>query len=264
MNREFIESLLQDLLAGERSSAEVTEELAGFSWQSNLGHSQVDLHRELRTGFSEVVLAEKKTVEQLQDIAAELVSRNQNLLITRVPEEKATVVLSFLKQRFPSVSFSFHPEADILTGIVRAPRVLPGSIGIVSAGTSDFKVASEARLTAEFFGAKVKSYPDCGVAGLHRLLGRLDELRKEDLLIAIAGMEGALPSVLAGLVEAPVLAVPVSSGYGAHLGGVTPLLSMLSSCSGPLAVLNIDNGFGAAQFACAVLRRSVQIQIAER
>lgn len=206
---------------------------------TNLGHSRIDHDRHHRTGAPEVIYGEGKTSMQIIDIAEVLLEKGSNVLVTRLSEDSADK----FRNHFPDAVYSSIARAAT---IARTPVAKTSSfVAVVSAGTSDQPVAEEAALTAEFLGSTVKRYYDCGVAGLHRLLSELDSLREARVLVAVAGMEGALPSVLAGLVKSPVIAVPTSVGYGANLKGVATLLAMLNSCANGISVVNIDNGFGA-------------------
>lgn len=212
-------------------------------------HSVVDLERENRQGYAEVIYAEHKQPEQVRDIAVKLVDAGQNLLATRATAAHYDAVKSVL----PKVAF------DELGGIIHYQQKPSdyqtyGRIAVVCAGTSDLPVAQEAALTAEFLGNEVLRVNDVGVAGLHRLLKRIDEIRECQVVIVVAGMEGALPSVVAGLIDKPLIAVPTSVGYGASFGGVSALLGMLNSCGSGVSVVNIDNGFGAAYQASLINR----------
>lgn len=207
---------------------------------AQLEHSRLDLDRERRTGAPEVIYGAGKTPDQIIDIATSLLSHGSKVLATRLSNDAAQA----LCHTFPDAIYS--PIAHLVT-IVRSTPSPPKEthIAIVSAGTSDQSVAEEAALTAEFLGSTVCRYYDCGVAGLHRIFEELEDIRSARVIVAVAGMEGALPSVIAGLVKTPVIAVPTSVGYGANLGGITTLLAMLNSCSNGVSVVNIDNGFGA-------------------
>ena len=205
----------------------------------DLGFAQVDTHRALRKGFPEVIFGEGKTPAQVAAIAARLFAANDRVLITRIGPEHVRV----LKKKF---RHAVHHEMARCVSIQKKPLPKrPGAIAVVCAGTSDLPVAEEAAVTAEIMGNSVVSINDVGVAGLHRLLSRVEALRSVNVIIAVAGMEGALPSVIAGLVSRPVIAVPTSIGYGANLGGIAALLAMLNSCGSGVTVVNIDNGFGA-------------------
>ena len=214
----------------------------------DLGFAHLDLHRQVRTGHPEVVFGQGKTPEQVCAILERLHEHGQDAIVTRVEAEKARHV----QEALPSVRW--YPLPRILAWRAQTqPDPAPhGRIGVVSAGTSDLPVAEEAALVAELFGNRVDRHWDVGVAGIHRLLGRLDALREARVLIVVAGMEGALASVVAGLVDKPVIAVPTSVGYGANLGGIAALLTMLNSCASGVSVVNIDNGFGAAMQASLI------------
>jgi pyridinium-3,5-biscarboxylic acid mononucleotide synthase len=214
----------------------------------DLGFAKVDHHRGLRDGFPEVVLAMGKTPAQVAAIAERLAERGGRLLVTRATGEHATAVREVLPDA------EYHETARAITLERRAVPRAPGVL-VVCAGTSDLPVAEEAAITAEMMGNEVARIADVGVAGIHRLLDRLEELRAARVLVVCAGMEGALPSVVGGLVEAPVIAVPTSVGYGASFGGLAALLGMLNSCAAGVSVVNIDNGFGAGVFAARVARR---------
>jgi pyridinium-3,5-biscarboxylic acid mononucleotide synthase len=213
---------------------------------ADLGFAQVDLHRALRKNFSEVIFGAGKTPEQVVKIAAKILADGQPVLVTRVTAEHARA----LKKKFkPAVH---HAVARCVT-IGKQP--LPkraGFIAVICAGTSDLPVAEEAAVTAEVMGNRVEQIHDVGVAGLHRLLARLETIQKANVIVAVAGMEGALPSVVAGLVARPVIAVPTSIGYGASFGGIAALLAMLNSCASGVTVVNIDNGFGAGYAASQI------------
>ena len=237
--------LYQKLASGDLSPEQAMEQAGG---QAVLGHTVLDLDREKRTGSPEVIYGAGKTTEQLLSIVAALRERGGRVLVTRVPEESQQP----LRDAFPDLHLEKH--AAILTSGPPEKITPHVSIGVVAAGTSDHKVAVEARLTAEFYGYQVREFHDVGVAGIHRLFARLEEIRACDLLIVVAGMEGALPSVVGGLTAAPLIAVPTSVGYGAGAGGQSALLGMLNSCASGLTVVNIDNGFGAAAAAHRILR----------
>ena len=212
----------------------------------DLGFAQVDTHRALRKGFPEVIFGEGKTPAQVAAIAARLFAANDRVLITRIGPEHVRV----LKKKF---RHAVHHEMARCVSIQKKPLPKrPGAIAVVCAGTSDLPVAEEAAVTAEIMGNSVVSINDVGVAGLHRLLSRVEALRSVNVIIAVAGMEGALPSVIAGLVSRPVIAVPTSIGYGANLGGIAALLAMLNSCGSGVTVVNIDNGFGAGYAASQI------------
>jgi len=212
----------------------------------DLGFAQVDAHRGLRKGFPEVIFGSGKTPRHVVAIAREIWKQDGRVLVTRANEEHARA----LRRAFPRAEY--HATARCLTLERRPLDKRPGCIAVLCAGTSDLPVAEEAAVTAEIMGNQVERIHDIGVAGLHRLLGRLDFLMKAHVIIAVAGMEGALPSVVAGLVPRPVIAVPTSVGYGASFGGVAALLGMLNSCGSGVTVVNIDNGFGAGYAASQI------------
>jgi pyridinium-3,5-biscarboxylic acid mononucleotide synthase len=211
----------------------------------DLGHTKLDVHRPLRNGFPEVVYAAGKTAQQVAEIFLRLRGHG-NLLATRVPPEMAEQVRGVCPEA------GYNPLARTLTVVSGEIVFRQGEIAIVTAGTSDLPVAEEARVTCEMFGSRAFVVSDVGVAGIHRFFDRLDAIRQARVIIAVAGMEGALASVIGGLVAQPVVAVPTSAGYGAALSGFTALLAMLSSCASGVTVVNIDNGFGAACAACRI------------
>lgn len=215
---------------------------------ADLGHTKTDLFREQNSGFEEVVYGKGKTVSQLIDIVDHAATKTGRVFVTGVDAEKAQVATS----RFPDLVWD---EAAQTLALGQHPTVAHRKLLLVSAGTSDLRVLKECENTLSFFGFQSSQLVDVGVAGLHRLLSNLEEIGTHDLLIVFAGMEGALPSVLAGLTSAPIIAVPTSVGTGVSEGGRVALDSMLSSCSPGIAVVNIDNGFGAAMFAAKLLKR---------
>jgi pyridinium-3,5-biscarboxylic acid mononucleotide synthase len=228
----------------------VTHEKVLASFQDapvvDLGFAQVDTHRALRKGFPEVIFGANKTPEQVVAIAAQILAREQRLLITRISPEHAQA----LKEKFSQATH--HEMARCVTlEKTPAPR-RPGTIAVLCAGTTDLPVAEEAAVTAEIMGNEVVRISDIGVAGLHRVLGQLETIRSAHVVIVVAGMEGALPSVVAGLVGRPIIAVPTSIGYGASFGGLAALLGMLNSCGSGVTVVNIDNGFGAGYAASQI------------
>lgn len=213
---------------------------------ANLGFAQVDTHRALRKGFPEVIFGAGKTPEQVVKIAAKLLEHEQRVLVTRVTPEHARAVRGRFKWAV------YHEAGRCVTLEKRPLPKRPGTIVVVCAGTSDVPVAEEAAITADIMGNHVGRISDVGVAGVHRLFGRLDTIQAANVIIVVAGMEGALPSVVAGLVSKPVIAVPTSIGYGASFGGLAPLLGMLNSCGSGVTVVNIDNGFGAGYAASQI------------
>jgi pyridinium-3,5-biscarboxylic acid mononucleotide synthase len=208
--------------------------------------AQVDTHRALRKGFPEVIFGSGKTPEQVVEIASAILSQDSRLLVTRVGAEHAEQ----LRKRFPHAEH--HPAARCVTIENSRAAKRPGVIAVLAAGTSDLPVAEEAAVTATAMGNEVERLYDVGVAGLHRLLRKLDQVQRANVVIVVAGMEGALPSVVAGLVSRPVIAVPTSVGYGASFGGLAALLGMLNSCGSGVTVVNIDNGFGAGYAASQI------------
>ena len=216
--------------------------------REGLPFARLDFARRARTGFGETVFGQGKTPAQLAAIFAAFAEKRQPVLATRVtPEQVEAVRASGLKVRH-------HPAGRLLVLPGKAGS-LKGRVAVLTGGTADIPVAEECAGTIEFFGGRAARYFDVGVAGLHRLLGVIDEVRKADVVVAVAGMEGALPSVVSGLVSTPVVAVPTSVGYGAGAGGVAAALAMLNSCAEGVSVVNIDNGFGAAVVACRMIRR---------
>lgn len=213
---------------------------------ADLRFAQVDTHRALRRGFPEVIFGAGKTPGQVLKIAAKLLQHDHQVLVTRITAAHARAV----RRKLPRAVY--HAAARCLTIQTRPLPKRPGTIAVVCAGTSDLPVAEEAAVTAEIMGNRVERITDVGVAGVHRLFGRLDSLQRANVIIVVAGMEGALPSLVAGLVSTPVIAVPTSVGYGAHFGGLAPLLGMLNSCGSGVTVVNIDNGFGAGYAASQI------------
>lgn len=213
---------------------------------ADLGFAKVDTHRALRKGFPEVIFGSGKTPEQVAQIAAKIWERDHRLLVTRITRDHAAALRRKLKQTV------YHETARCCTVEKEPLSKRPGTVVVLCAGTSDLPVAEEAALTAEVMGNTVERIYDVGVAGLHRLLGRLERILEANVLIVVAGMEGALPSVVAGLVARPLIAVPTSIGYGASFGGVAALLGMLNSCGSGVTVVNIDNGFGAGYAASQI------------
>jgi NCAIR mutase (PurE)-related protein len=220
----------------------------------DIGFASLDHHRTLRKGFPEVIWGEGKTAPQIITIIKNMLRRKHPILVTRVDAAKAARI----KRALPALTY--HPASRLLTlQQVKSVKQGRGTILVVSAGTSDIPVAEEALLTASIMGNEVDHLYDVGVAGIHRLMDKKDKLFSAAVLIVVAGMEGALPSVIGGLVEKPVIAVPTSTGYGTGFGGIAALLSMLNSCASGIAVVNIDNGFGAGYIASLINRASVHV-----
>ena len=237
--------MLDEFRAGRRSRESVLHAFQAAPL-ADLGFAQVDTHRGLRKGFPEVIFGAGKSPAQVLQIATQILAHEQRVLITRVDREHAQA----LRKKFKR---AIHHEAARCVTIEKGPLPpRPGVIAVLCAGTSDLPVAEEAAVTAEIMGNRVERLQDVGVAGLHRLLSRLELLQRANVLIVVAGMEGALPSVVAGLVARPVIAVPTSVGYGASFGGVAALLGMLTSCGSGVTVVNIDNGFGAGYAASQI------------
>ena len=245
MDESQLEQLLRGVKQGRVSVADAVSELKDLPFAS-LGYATVDTHRALRLGVPEVVLGGTKTVEQLLGIVGALDARKQAVLVTRVTPEG----LAALQTRFPKGEV--FPEARLFR--IQRGRPRAGTVAVLTAGTSDLPVAEEAALTAESLGATVRRIHDVGVAGLHRLLARRGELTGAHAIVVVAGMEGALASVVGGLVSVPVIAVPTSVGYGANFGGVSALLTMLNACTANVATVNIDNGFGGGFMAALISR----------
>lgn len=216
--------------------------------KKDIPFARLDFTRRERTGFGETVFGAGKTPEQLAGIFAAFAEKGQPVLATRVTKVQADTVAS------SGLKVKYDPAGRLLE-LPGKPRKLAGRVAVLTGGTADIPVAEECAGTIEFFGGRVDRFFDVGVAGLHRLLGVIDDVRKADVVVAVAGMEGALPSVVSGLVPSPVVAVPTSVGYGAGAGGVAAALAMLNSCAEGVSVVNIDNGFGAAVVACRMLRR---------
>ena len=250
MDPERLQALLEAVRAERVPIAEALQQLRELPFRT-LEFARVDTHRHLRTGFPEVVFGEGKTPEQIADILGELAKGGSTALATRVSPEAAAIVIA----RLPAARYLPLPRAMVVRADAGARCAGAGLIAIVSAGTADIPVAEEAALTAELAGNRVHRLFDVGVAGLHRLLAHRAEIEQAEVIVVVAGMEGALPSVVAGLFARPVIAVPTSVGYGANLGGFAALLSMLNSCAAGIAVVNIDNGFGAGQMAAMLNRK---------
>ena len=245
MNPDQLKRLLEAVAAGERSPEEALRDLAELPY-ADLDFAKLDFHRELRNGLPEAVYAEGKRTDDLKAIAQRMVGAHGRVLITRLRPEAAEELAADHPEAV------YHERARILTIGRGEPR--PGSITVLAAGTSDLGVAEEAAVCASWFGHEVERCYDVGVAGIHRLLGNLPAIRQADVVVAVAGMDGALPTVVAGLVPAPVVAVPTSVGYGSSFGGLAALLTMLNGCAPGIGVVNIDNGYGAAVLASRIAR----------
>lgn len=248
MNRERIKKLLEDAQAGRISLDEATDKLVSLPYE-DIAFARVDHHRELRLGFPEVILGQGKTVEQIVKIAERILDYSHNLLVSRTNEE----VFRRVAELAPDAEF--HSEARMISVLRDRTERGEGVIAIISAGTSDIPVAEEAAITATAMGNRVARIYDVGVAGIHRLFGSREDFESARVIVVVAGMEGALPSVVGGLVAVPVIAVPTSIGYGASFDGLAALLGMLNSCASNVTVVNIDNGFGAGFVASLINRR---------
>jgi hypothetical protein len=245
MDEKTLTQLLTNVKGGKVSVDEAVGKLKDLPF-AELGYATLDTHRSLRFGFPEVVLGEPKTVEQLLGIVGALVERKQTVLVTRLQPDKAEALLaSFPKGEYHPVARIFH---------MKQGRVRAGRVAVVTAGTSDIPVAEEAALTAEAMGATIQRVYDVGVAGIHRLLRRREEIQNCHAAVVVAGMEGALASAVGGLVGIPVVAVPTSVGYGANFKGLSALLAMVNSCASNVATMNIDNGFGGGFYAALISR----------
>ncbi|HLZ72328.1 MAG TPA: nickel pincer cofactor biosynthesis protein LarB [Dehalococcoidia bacterium] len=249
MNRERLEKLLEEVRGGTVTPAEAAAALETLPFE-DIGFAHVDHHRALREGFPEVVLGLGKSPEQVAAIGSRIAEHAARLLVTRATPAQFAALAPLV----PDASYRAEARA-IVVDRCAAQAKLPGVV-VLCAGTADLPVAEEAAITAELGGSAVERIYDVGVAGLHRLLAHLDTLRAANALVVAAGMEGALPSVVSGLVAAPVIAVPTSIGYGASFGGLAALLGMLNSCSAGVAVVNIDNGFGAGYLAATINRQA--------
>lgn len=241
MNPERLEQLLGDVKEGSVTVNEAIEELRSLPFE-DLGFASLDHHRSIRQGFPEVILCEGKTQIQIKTIAKALLKHHRPFLATRATPHVAALIKRLDRRAV------YHEDARIVA-IRDSKRRLQGHVLVITAGTSDVPVAEEARITAEVMGSRVETLYDVGVAGIHRLLGRRKRLTEAHVIVVVAGMDGVLPSVVGGLVECPVVAVPTSRGYGASFNGLAALLTMLNSCAAGVGVMNIDNGFGAGCLA---------------
>lgn len=247
MDPAQLKALLDAVSEGTTSTDDALEKLRTLPFE-DLGFAKIDHHRALRKGYPETIFCAGKTSEQVVEIAGRMRTHGSNVLGTRCGRETAEAVLA----AYPDAKY--HEAARAFTIEVNPPALSPGYIAVVCAGTSDIPVAEEAVVTCETMGQRVERVYDVGVAGIHRLFNEQKRLAGANVLIVCAGMEGALPSVVAGMVEGPVIAVPTSIGYGANFGGISALLGMLNSCATGLTVVNIDNGFGAAVAAASINR----------
>jgi pyridinium-3,5-biscarboxylic acid mononucleotide synthase len=240
--------LLKSVKSGKTSVEQALKQLKSLPFE-DLGFTRIDHHRSLRKGFPEVIWGEGKTLKEIVSIVRQLRRKGQNILITRLEEKKARAI----RNEFPRSRY--YPRSKVFSCLTHPVKVGgKGTVLVITAGTTDIPVAEEAAVTAQVMGNRVETLFDVGVAGIHRLLSEQKRLDDARVLIVVAGMEGALPSVVGGLVDRPVIAVPTSVGYGASFGGITALLAMLNSCASGIAVVNIDNGFGAGYLASLINR----------
>jgi len=246
MNKDSLRELLERVRSGTTDVEAAIERLRSLPFE-NLGFARVDHHRHIRCGFPEVIFCKGKRPREVVEIAHSLLKHGKRLLATRADDETADL----LKNEFPE---AVRYEKGRAVAVALEPVERTGRICLLSAGTADIPVAEEARATAEIMGSRVDAFYDVGVAGIHRILDKTSELQAANVIVAVAGMEGALASVVGGLVDVPVIAVPTSVGYGASFGGIAPLLTMLNSCAAGVAVVNIDNGFGAGYMASLINR----------
>lgn len=250
-----MEDILKQVQQGILTVDEAREKLASYE---NLGFAKVDHHRAKRQGFPETIYGEEKTAEQITAIISAIKAKDNDILVTRISKEKSAVIQE------QHADLMYNEQAQLLFSKQKnnhSPQT--GYIAILCAGTSDLRVAEEAAITAEVFGCEVRRFYDVGVAGIHRLFDNIEEIQQAVVSIVVAGMDGALPSVVGGLVSHPVIAVPTSVGYGASFQGVSALLTMLNSCASGISVVNIDNGFGGA-YNAAMIHRLAQRKEEER
>jgi len=248
MTNNELEKILEEVKQGSRSVESVVEILKNFPY-ADLGFAKIDHQRELRTGYPEIIYCSGKTTEQVKDIFTHMSCSENNIIGTRATVEMFSSVSEILPK---AIYFETAKIISLKNKTIEKPST---PIGVITAGTSDIPVAEEAAVTAELLGNDVLRIYDAGVAGIHRLFDKLEDIRKCKVLVVIAGMEGALASVVGGLVDVPVIAVPTSIGYGANFAGISALLAMLTSCSAGVTVVNIDNGFGAG-FSASMINRS--------
>ncbi|MDR1673378.1 MAG: nickel pincer cofactor biosynthesis protein LarB [Bacteroidales bacterium] len=245
MTPEHIRNILEDVRQGKQNVDAAMEQLKDLPF-TEMGFAKIDHHRQLRTGYPEVIFCAGKTLDHAEQIIRLMYEHQANILATRASEE----LFLRVKKLFPEAEY--RPDAHVIIIRRHEIQLTETYIPIVTAGTADIAVAEEAAVTAELFGNRVERIFDVGVAGIHRLYSRLDVIRRGRVIIAVAGMEGALPGVIGGLVDKPVIAVPTSVGYGANFSGLSALLTMLNSCAAGISVVNIDNGFGAGYLASLI------------
>jgi len=247
MNIKEVEKLLKDVKDGQTTIEEALDVLKNFPY-TDLGFARIDHHREMRTGYPEIIYCAGKSVDQVREIVRVMSEKENNVIGTRANQEMFNAVKSIIPDAI------YYPMARIISVQKKKPATPKTRIAVITAGTSDMPIAEEAAITAELLGNNVLRIYDAGVAGIHRLVDKLPEIRNCRVIIVIAGMEGALASVVGGLVDKPVIAVPTSVGYGANFGGISALLAMLTSCSTGVTVVNIDNGFGAG-FSASMINK---------
>lgn len=247
MDREYLLNLLNEVAMGKTNPEDAADVLKDLPFE-DLGFANIDHHRKLRTGYPEAVFCQGKKPHQIAEIMKGLAAKNENVIGTRATRKDFEAVKEILPEA------EYFEDARIIAVLKDRLPHTDGVIAVVTAGTADIPVAEEAAVTAEALGNKVDRIYDVGVAGIHRLFDKLERIRAARVVIVVAGMEGALASVVGGLVESPVIAVPTSIGYGANLGGISALLSMLNSCANGVGIVNIDNGFGAAYMASNINR----------
>jgi NCAIR mutase (PurE)-related protein len=247
MTPDFIRNILESVQQGTQDVDTALEQLKDLPF-TDLGFAKIDNHRQLRTGYPEVIFCAGKTIDQSEEIIRLMYGRGNNILATRVQPE----LYRKIKDTYPEAEY--NPAARTIAVYRNRVQATPTYIAVVTAGTADIPVAEEAAVTAELFGNRVERIYDVGVAGIHRLYSRIELIRNGRVIIAVAGMEGALPGVIGGLVDKPVVAVPTSIGYGANFNGLSALLTMLNSCAAGISVVNIDNGFGAGYLASLINR----------
>ena len=243
--KSHLEDILKKVAAGKLSPEEALGDLKHYPYQ-DLNFAKIDHHRELRRGFPEIVFGLGKTEEQIREISKTIIQKGSNLLVTRVKPE----IYVNIQKEIPQVLY--NELGQTMSYKVKTPAPGKGKIAIITAGTSDIPVAEEAAVTCDILGNDIEKIYDVGVAGIHRLFGEYERIKDSQVIVTAAGMEGALPSVIAGLTDIPIIAVPTSVGYGASFQGLTALLAMLNSCAGGVGVVNIDNGFGAAYLASLI------------
>jgi len=243
--KSHLEDILKKVAEGQLSPQAALKDLKHYPYQ-DLGFAKIDHHRELRRGFPEIVFGLGKTEDQIREISKTIIQKGSNLLVTKVKPE----IFANIQKDIPQVQY--NDLGKTMSFKVKTPPPGVGTIAIITAGTSDIPVAEEAAVTCDILGNEIERIYDVGVAGIHRLFGEYERIKRARVVITAAGMEGALPSVIAGLIDIPLIAVPTSVGYGASLNGLTALLAMLNSCSGGVGVVNIDNGFGAAYLASLI------------